>query len=108
MSPYPRLLPPQRIDRHAGPFAELRVRRAYPVDDGRRVRARGRADGGQPRTVALLDAVAQARGPVWKSKFYGAFVLNHRVVLHAIDAPPARWRGDAGSSSLDGASTAAS
>jgi hypothetical protein len=33
---------------------------------------------------------------VWKSKFYGAFVLNHRVVLHAIDATPVRWRGDAG------------
>jgi hypothetical protein len=45
---------------------------------------------------------------VWKSKFYGAFVLNHRVVLHAIDATPARWRGDADSSPLDGASTAAS
>jgi len=45
---------------------------------------------------------------VWKSKFYGAFVLNHRVVLHAIDATPARWRGDAGSSWLDGASAAAS
>ena len=29
-------------------------------------------------------------GPVWKSKFYGAFVLNHRVVLHAIDATPAQ------------------
>ena len=29
-----------------------------------------------------------------KSKFYGAFVLNHRGVLHAIDATPARWRGD--------------
>ena len=28
---------------------------------------------------------------MWKSKFYGAFVLNHRVVLHAIDATPARW-----------------
>ncbi len=28
--------------------------------------------------------------PVWKSKFYGAFVLNHRVVLHAIDATPVR------------------
>ena len=24
--------------------------------------------------------------PVWKSKFYGAFVLDRRVVLHAIDA----------------------
>ena len=48
------------------------------------------------------------RRPVWKSKFYGAFVLNHRVVLHAIDATPARWRGDAGSSPLDRARTAAS
>ena len=48
--------------------------------------------------------VAAALEPVWKSKFYGVFVLNCRVVLHAIDAPPARWRGDAGSSSLDGAS----
>jgi hypothetical protein len=36
---------------------------------------------------------------VWKSQFYGTFVLNLRVVLHAIDVPPARWRGDAGSSS---------
>ena len=27
---------------------------------------------------------------MWKSKFYGAFVLNHRVYLHAIDATPAR------------------
>jgi poly [ADP-ribose] polymerase 10/14/15 len=35
-------------------------------------------------------------------------VLNHRVVLHAIDATPARWRGDAGSSPLDRARTAAS
>ena len=41
-------------------------------------------------------------------KFYGAFVLNRRVVLHAIDATPARWRGDAGSSPLDRARTAAS
>jgi hypothetical protein len=35
--------------------------------------------------------------PVWKSKFYGAF-----------DATPVRWRGDAGSSPLDRARTAAS
>jgi hypothetical protein len=47
-------------------------------------------------------------GAVWKSKFYGAFVLNHRVVLHAIDATPARWRGDAGSSPLGRARTDAS
>ena len=43
-----------------------------------------------------------------KSKFYGAFALNRRVDLHAIDATPARWCGDAGSSPLDRASTAAS
>ena len=41
-------------------------------------------------------------------KIYGAFVLNRRVVLHAIDATLARWRGDAGSSPLDQASTAVS
>ena len=35
-------------------------------------------------------------------KFYGAFDL------HAIDATPARWRGDAGSSPLDGDSAATS
>ena len=43
---------------------------------------------------------------MWKSKFYDAFVLNDSVVLHAIDATPARWRGDAGSSPLDGTSAA--
>jgi len=45
---------------------------------------------------------------VWKSKFHGALVLNLRVDLHAIDATPARWRGDAGSSPLGRASTAVS
>ena len=45
---------------------------------------------------------------MWKSKVYGAFVLNHRVVLHAIDATPARWRGDAASSPLGRARTAVS
>ena len=34
-------------------------------------------------------------------KFYGAFVLNRRVDLHAIFMIPARWRGDAGSLLLD-------
>ena len=41
-------------------------------------------------------------------KIYGVFVLNRRVDLRAIDATPARWRGDAGSSPLDRARTAAS
>ena len=45
--------------------------------------------------------------PVWKSRFYGPFALNLRVDFHAIDATPARWRGDAGSSPLDRARTAA-
>ena len=45
---------------------------------------------------------------MWKSKFYDAFVLNHIVVLHAIDATPARWRGHPSSSPLDRARMAAS
>ena len=40
-------------------------------------------------------------------KYYGAFVLNRRVYLHAIDATPARWRDAAGSSPLDRARAAA-
>ena len=55
-----------------------------------------------------IELFGRASVAVWKSKFYGAFVLNHRVVLHAIDATPARWRGDAGSSPLDRARSAAS
>ena len=52
--------------------------------------------------------VVAALEPVWRSRFYGVFVLNRRVVLYAIDATPARWRGDAGSSPLDRARSAAS
>ena len=58
--------------------------------------------GAAPIATSTLEYFA-----VWKSKFYGAFVLNHRVVLHAIDATPARWRGVARSSPLDRARTAA-
>ena len=52
-------------------------------------------------TVAELDLYGTPLPPVgpipvWKSKFYGAFALNLRVDLHAIDATPARWSGDAG------------
>ena len=59
---------------------------------------------------AFLSVAFEAMSPqsVWKSRFYGAFVLHHRVVLDAIDAASARWRGAAGSSPLDGARTAAS
>ena len=56
----------------------------------------------------MMTDEAQMFKTVWKSKFYGAFVLNRRVDLHAIDATPARWRGDAGSSPLDRARSAAS
>ena len=46
-------------------------------------------------------------GPVWKSNLR-AFVLNRRVDLHAIEQVSRRWRGDVGSSPLDGASAATS
>ena len=36
-------------------------------------------------TLAKVDACVESS--------YGAFVLNRRVHLHAIDATPARWRG---------------
>merc|ERR1739843_39656 len=58
---------------------------------------------GRPAKTALIRAFmglisaplsSSAALPVWKSKFYGAFVLNRRVDLHAIDATFARWRGD--------------
>ena len=58
--------------------------------------------------VVMMRHLRKRQEPVWKSKFYGAFVLNCRIVLHAIDVTPARWRGDAGSSQLDRAMTAAS
>ena len=56
----------------------------------------------------MMTDEAQMFKTVRKSTFYRAFVLNRRIDLHAIDATRARWRGDAGSSPLDGASTAAS
>ena len=62
--------------------------------------------GDLPRALRTPESQC-LQSPVWKSKFYGAFVLNRRV-LHAIDATPARWRGDAGSSPLDRARSAAS
>ena len=54
---------------------------------------------------SIMEAITK-HAPVWKSNFT-ARLLILRVNLHAIDATPARWRGDAGSSPLDGASTAA-
>ena len=53
-----------------------------------------------PAVLASCRPLVPARHCV-EIKAHGAFVLNCRVVLHAIDATPARWRGDAGSSPLD-------
>ena len=47
----------------------------------------------------------EARVDLCGNQVYGAFVLNRRFELHAIDATSARWRGGAGSPPLDGAST---
>ena len=52
-------------------------------------------------TVALVSDCAEL-------EFYGAFVLNHRVDLHANDASSPRWRGGAGLSPRNVANTAAS
>ena len=90
--------------RHQASLPRLDRRRPPPAE--------GR--GGSPvADPAALEREMAIRGKdwspaVWKSKFYGAFVLNRRVVLHAIDATPARRRGDVGSSPLDGASAATS
>ena len=62
----------------------------------------------QPFSNALPDVVVLAVRGLCGNQIYGAFVLNRRVDLHAIDATPARWRGDVGSSPLDGASAATS
>ena len=51
-------------------------------------------DPGVPPGHEVAD-IPEWSGAVRKSKFYGAFVLNRPVDLHAIDATPARWRGDA-------------
>ena len=75
--------------------------RCSPHDAGARRRADGRrreAVGEASFQLVALEGLGVAVRPVWKPKFYGAFVLNRRIVLHAIDATPARWRGDAGSS----------
>ena len=60
------------------------------------------------RWYDFVTSICAIVGGCVEIKFHVAFVLNRRVDLHAIDAAPARRRGDAGFSPLDGASTAAS
>ena len=78
--------------------AEDAMIRRYLEKQAQAIEARHRSD-----LAKIADTNARS---VWKSKCYGAFVLNRRVDLHAVDATPARWRGDAGSSPLDRARTA--
>ena len=40
---------------------------------------------------ARVQRLLRLRRDLCKSKFYGAFVLNRRVVLHAIDACSMAW-----------------
>ena len=80
--------------------AEDAMIRRYLEKQAQAIEARHRSD-----LAKIADTNARS---VWKSKCYGAFVLNRRVDLHAVDATPARWRGDAGSSPLDRARTAVS
>ena len=83
-----------RLDRRKMPL-DINTIRAYKGGDPEKVRESQRR---RFADVALVDKVIEEDEewrPVWKSKFYGAFVLNRRVVLHAIDAAPARsmaWR----------------
>ena len=98
---------PVRDEGAQGAGQEAAVQAAEPAGRGELPHDRERRPPLDLRLGALL-LVLRHLEPVWKSKFYGAFVLNRRVVLHAIDATPARWRGDAGSSPLDRARTAAS
>ena len=98
------------------PGADAQAALLRPLARGRRrPRGLGRRGGRLLARLGLgdgdddgLGVVGTGLGACVESKFCGAFVLNHRFVLHAIDATPARWRGDAGSSPLDRARTAAS
>ena len=75
------------------------------LEDVARVTRKGLVRG----RFVLTEQSFKWRGPgLCGNQIYGAFVLNRRVDLHAIDATPARWRGDVGSSPLDGASAATS
>ena len=65
--------------------AGLLALRELVVDLGEHAGRRGVED--EVRDAA--HEVGEVAAPVRKSKFYGAFVLNRRVVLHAIDATPA-------------------
>jgi hypothetical protein len=64
-------------------------RRGAVHDEGRRAARLGPAPGVERLSCGIRRDSAGMFEAVWKSNFYGAFVLNNRVVLHAIDATPA-------------------
>ena len=76
--------------------ASQRRHRRDDINTPRRSSTTSKSTSGGSRFLYIIT-----RSPVWKSKVHGTFVLNRRVDLHAIDATPARWRGDVGSSPLD-------
>jgi len=97
-----------------GPGGQFAVPLPMPVaSHGTRSRPKGNAAARRQYQQARRRGDGRLHKVHWGvilcgNQIYGAFVLNRRVDLHAIDATPARWRGDAGSSPLDGASTATS
>jgi len=64
--------------------------------------------GGKPLSFRLGERQVVPGIVLCGNQNFTARSLNHRVVLHAITAAPARWRGNSGSSLLDRASAAAS
>ena len=78
--------PPERVLDQQSNLAEPEQRpRREADDDGQNDGRHGRCEAQRQREAPDRE---EAR-PVWKSKFYGAFALNHRIVLHAIDTMPA-------------------
>ena len=80
---------PAKQRRRADPRPPRRL--LGPLQPHRRGRLLGPRQRGHHRLPApRRDQARPRRHPVHKSRFHGAFVLNRRVDLHAIDATPAR------------------
>ena len=81
---------------------------SYASPEHRRQQAQARRAAAARVAAQREDSSDLASEPVWKSNVAAHLRPRPNHGLHAIDATPARWRGDVGSSPLDGASTAAS
>ena len=73
----------RRASRWRHRLASTASRRGSRVEGAHRARS-------QAARECVVILAAEKSSPEWKSKCYGASVLNRRVVLHAIDATPAR------------------